>query len=51
MSGHGGETLARYGLTGRDEVFLQKPFSREELAAKVRQALARAPLQAPDAAG
>ncbi len=51
MSGHGGDTLARYGLTGRDGVLLQKPFSREELAAKVRQALAPAPPRAAGTAG
>jgi PAS domain S-box-containing protein len=41
MSGHTGETLARYGVTGKDAVFLPKPFTREELAAKVREALSR----------
>ncbi len=43
MSGYTGEAVSRHGLAGRDGVFVQKPFTREELAAKVREALAARP--------
>lgn len=39
QSGYMGDALARYGIVESDWVFLQKPFTREALARKVREAL------------
>ena len=39
LSGYMDETLARHGLSGEDAALLGKPFSREALARKVREAL------------
>ncbi len=43
MSGYASDTVDRHGLDGDHAVFLQKPFTPEELALKVREALGRAP--------
>lgn len=45
MSAHPAEVLMEYGLTELDAPFLAKPFTRDELLAKVSEALAR---PAPD---
>jgi two-component system cell cycle sensor histidine kinase/response regulator CckA len=39
MSGYSDEALARYGVKGSGMSFLQKPFTREVLAVKVREVL------------
>lgn len=39
MSGYTGDVIARQGVLGQGIHFVQKPFSREELAGKVREAL------------
>ena len=39
MSAHPAEILARQGLSALDVMFLAKPYTRDELLAKVRQAL------------
>jgi len=39
MSGYSEDALARYGVTGSGAGFLQKPFTRESLALKVREVL------------
>jgi two-component system, cell cycle sensor histidine kinase and response regulator CckA len=39
QSGYTGDALARYGVVESEMVFLQKPFTREALARKVREAL------------
>lgn len=41
MSAHPAEILARQGLSALDVLFLAKPYTRDELLAKVRQALDR----------
>jgi two-component system, cell cycle sensor histidine kinase and response regulator CckA len=41
MSAHPAEILARQGLSALDITFLAKPYTRDELLAKVRQALER----------
>jgi PAS domain S-box-containing protein len=41
MSGHAADVIARHGVLGEGVHFLQKPFSRDVLAAKVREALDR----------
>lgn len=41
MSAHPAEILARQGLSALDILFLAKPYTRDELLAKVRQALDR----------
>jgi DNA-binding response OmpR family regulator len=41
MSGFAAEVLARYGLKELDVPFLAKPFTRNELLAKVRETLQR----------
>ena len=41
MSAHPAEVLAQYGLTELTVPFLAKPFTRDELLAKVNEALAR----------
>jgi two-component system cell cycle sensor histidine kinase/response regulator CckA len=43
MSAHPAEVLARHGLEDLNVTFLAKPYSREELLAKVREALGRHP--------
>jgi two-component system cell cycle sensor histidine kinase/response regulator CckA len=53
MSAHPAEILARQGLSALDITFLAKPYTRDELLAKVRQALerrgaARKPSQQPE---
>jgi DNA-binding response OmpR family regulator len=50
MSAHPAEVLVEYGLTEFDAPFLAKPFTRDELLAKVSAALAQAvtsPLREP----
>ncbi len=39
MSGYTGDVIASQGVLGEEMHFIQKPFSRQELAAKVREAL------------
>lgn len=39
MSGYTANVIANRGMIGEDVPFLQKPFSRSELAAKIREAL------------
>jgi FixJ family two-component response regulator len=39
ISGHTPDGVARYGELDEDAVFIQKPFTQEVLAAKVREAL------------
>lgn len=39
MSGYTGDVIARQGVLGEGMHFVQKPFSRQELAAKVREAM------------
>jgi DNA-binding response OmpR family regulator len=41
MSAHPAEVLVRHGLTTLDVPFLAKPYTRDEVLAKVRQALER----------
>jgi CheY-like chemotaxis protein len=41
MSAHPAEILARQGLSGLEVTFLAKPYTREELMMKVREALDR----------
>jgi DNA-binding response OmpR family regulator len=41
MSAHPAEVLVRHGLPSLDAPFLAKPFTRDEVVAKVRQALER----------
>jgi two-component system, cell cycle sensor histidine kinase and response regulator CckA len=41
MSAHPAEVLMEYGLTQLDAPFLAKPFTRDELLAKVSEALSR----------
>lgn len=41
MSAHPAEVLMEYGLTQLDSPFLAKPFTRDELLAKVSEALAQ----------
>jgi PAS domain S-box-containing protein len=40
MSGHSGDVIAHHGLLDEQVHFIQKPFSMQDLAAKVRQVLA-----------
>jgi two-component system, cell cycle sensor histidine kinase and response regulator CckA len=47
MSAHPAEVLARHGLTELTVPFLAKPFTRDELLAKVSEALARPVPAAP----
>jgi DNA-binding NtrC family response regulator len=39
MSGHSGDIIAHRGMLGEEVNFIQKPFSMQNLATKVRQAL------------
>jgi PAS domain S-box-containing protein len=48
-SGYAADAFAGRGVLGRDVAFLNKPFSPEELAAKVRDVLAAPSGPAPDA--
>jgi two-component system cell cycle sensor histidine kinase/response regulator CckA len=41
MSGHAAEVLAQHGLAYLDVLFLAKPFTRDEVLAKVHEALER----------
>jgi DNA-binding response OmpR family regulator len=41
MSAHPAEVMARHGLVSLDVPFLAKPYTRDEVLAKVRQALER----------
>jgi DNA-binding response OmpR family regulator len=41
MSAHPAEILARQGLSGLEVTFLAKPYTRDELMMKVREALDR----------
>lgn len=45
MSGHAATTESESGSPGADVPFLQKPFTRRELAEKVRAALEPGPVQ------
>ncbi len=47
MSAHPAEVLVQYGLSELDAPFLAKPFTRDELLAKVSEALERRPSSAP----
>jgi DNA-binding response OmpR family regulator len=47
MSAHPAEVLAQYGLAELSVPFLAKPFTRDELLAKVGQALERSPVRTP----
>jgi len=47
MSAHPAEVLAQYGLAELSLPFLAKPFTRDELLAKVGQALERSPVRTP----
>ena len=54
MSGHRGDVIAKHGVLENGAVFIQKPFSPEQLAVKVRAALGPPPpriLVADDEAG
>ena len=46
MSGYTGNVIARHGLLEEDVAFIQKPFTAESLAAKVRDTLGSAPARA-----
>lgn len=48
MSAHPAEVLVEYGLTQFDSPFLAKPFTRDELLAKVSEALAHTVRQPGD---
>lgn len=48
MSAHPAEVLARRGLQDLRVVFLAKPYTRDELCAKVREAMERRPSPQPD---
>ena len=39
MSGYSGNVIARHGVLDEDENFIQKPFSMQDLAAKIREVL------------
>jgi FixJ family two-component response regulator len=39
MSGHSGDVIAQHGMLDEEVHFIQKPFSIQALAAKVRQVL------------
>jgi two-component system, cell cycle sensor histidine kinase and response regulator CckA len=47
MSAHPAEVLAQYGLAELSVPFLAKPFTRDELLAKVGQALEQSPVRTP----
>jgi two-component system, cell cycle sensor histidine kinase and response regulator CckA len=47
MSAHPAEVLVQYGLSELDAPFLAKPFTRDELLAKVSEALERRSSSAP----
>jgi two-component system cell cycle sensor histidine kinase/response regulator CckA len=47
MSAHPAEVLAQYGLAELRVPFLAKPFTRDELLAKVGEALERSPVITP----
>jgi two-component system cell cycle sensor histidine kinase/response regulator CckA len=47
MSAHPAEVLARRGLQDLRVVFLAKPYTRDELCAKVREAMERRPSPQP----
>lgn len=49
MSAHPAEVLARHGLTSLDVPFLAKPYTRDEVLAKVHQALERRRAERTDA--
>ncbi|HEX2220154.1 MAG TPA: response regulator [Gemmatimonadales bacterium] len=50
MSAYPAEVLAEHGLQDLDVVFLAKPYTMDELQAKVRQAMERAPSPESDPA-
>jgi two-component system cell cycle sensor histidine kinase/response regulator CckA len=39
MSGYPGEFIERHGVSGKEQGYLQKPFSQEALALKTREVL------------
>jgi len=39
MSGYTGQTVGQHGVLAEGSLFLQKPFTRDTLATKIRQAL------------
>jgi len=45
MSGYTDDAIVRHGILEEDIFFLQKPFTRESLLAKVREALSSLPVQ------
>jgi two-component system cell cycle sensor histidine kinase/response regulator CckA len=47
MSAHPAEVLAEHGLNKLDVIFLAKPYTMEELHAKVREAMERDPTSRP----
>ncbi len=50
ISGYSNPTLVEHGIGGHDTIFLEKPFTLKELAAKIRQALSvpsHAPIATP----
>ena len=41
MSGYTADIIARHGVLDKEGHFLQKPFSKKDLADKIRQAMAQ----------
>lgn len=39
MSGYTADVIAHHGVLAEGVIFIQKPFSKEDLAEKIRQAL------------
>jgi DNA-binding NarL/FixJ family response regulator len=51
VSGYSGEALAHHGILDPDLAYLEKPFSPDALAIKVREVLDRPPPVPPAASG